>query len=245
MNLLSRVCLVLSLSLAIVGLSGCSARLDETQTKAVAECVLRSTNEQQAFEYGLQDKLQLGRTAGWGCAAWAVATDGSTRDAVAAQMASLLQSKPAYRKGRYAALTDARLPRQTRERVGDIGLLLEDVVRTRQGVLTCGTADEQSVQVVAQLDATFLLAALGRYAAYPSLEVAQTVVDPLTAAISHNAQAGARPVCDDALTKRFRAQVEQWHQFYVGEHPWAPGCAVFTEEAAFVLRCKGPGANAK
>ncbi len=235
-----RLSLCLGLGLAVLG--GCTANLQEPKAKDIAQCLAKSMNDSQAQELGLQgSQLKVGRGAGWGCSAtWDLATSELARETVASHLKPLLQQRLAYRKGRYSALADERLPVKTRERVGDIALLLEDVVSTRRGVLACGAADEASVQVVAQLDATFLLASLGRHAGYPTLQAAQAVVDPLTAAIAASVEAQPQPACDDQLTKRFRSQVEQWRQFYAGEHAWAPGCSVSTEDAAFVLKCKGP-----
>ena len=77
----------------------------------------------------------------------------------------------------------------------------------------------------------------GRHVGVDDFNTAKSAAAALLELTGANAQATPAEACGPALESAFKEHVTQWSQFYAGEHPWAPGCAVTSDEDSFVLKC--------
>lgn len=238
-NLRHRGAALLAMTAVLVGLSGCSAK--RPQTSEVAQCMVEHSSDEELAQLGARTPLggvsALGRALALACPGGAAfAWDGEYRELISGEFFKAAFKRKTYRAAQYAQLPGVQGTSAT-ERARELAGFLEDVLVTRREVLRCGMADPTSITAVAELDATFVLAALGRYVGINDFNVAKASSAVLIQNVGAGGQLHGPAACDKQLEVRFRGQVQQWARFYEGTHPWAQGCSVKAEPDAFVLKC--------
>lgn len=232
------------LVLAVVLLSGCGSRSGASLVASPAElakCYVATATTDELFEAG-----RMGAQVTRACwqmgpvAALATYAFQSEADEIETSLAyvGLVEGNETYRRGIYAATLPATAPLISRTRVGELGLLLEDVGRTRAMAITCEVAPPEASEVVGALDSLFAMAATAMWvqpgAADASREVATYVLKQAQVELARSTPA---KTCDDTLSERFQSQVDQWVAFGKGQHPWAPGCTVALDNNDLLLKC--------
>jgi hypothetical protein len=241
---LRKHCLALAMVVAhVLALTGCGGVPESASS--LATCIAEGMSEQETYELGQAlerspDAPKLRRLAAGTCGgALSFWTDEAFRESVSLEVASKLQSAPAFARGRYASLLPVNTTAAQRARLGELGLMLQEVGIRRAAALACHAVEESAVTMVSQLDTTLALAAVGRYVGVPDLEAAKAVSAAVVDRAQKLTRAAVVPSCGDGLTRQFRADVTAWQMFYEGQHPWMPGCSVRSESDAFVLKCAG------
>lgn len=172
---------------------------------------------------------------------WHRPAAGADTDAARQRLALLAKDQPRYREGRYAALVPVAAPQASRAAMASLGARLEEVAAVRLRALGCGQLDETVLGKTSDLDAMFVVAAVGRFVQPGELEVVQTtasaVLDLARAEALTRARAQTNAVCETNWRPAFEAHAAEWAKFAEGHHPWTPGCRVSEDGADLVLRC--------
>lgn len=224
-----------------VALTGCGVR---PQPSALAACMVSSADKAALIEAGTNsfsietNAATLGRFQAAGCeGAAAFALNSEYRQEVSKAFIDAAAGRQEFRSASYALLPGVQ-SEKAMARARELGSFLEDVFVTRRSITQCQMADAQAIAAVAELDATFTLAVLGRYVGVTDFKVAQADSGLLIDRVASSGEKLSSAACDSALDARFRGQVAQWALFYEGKHPWAPGCSVKAESDAFLLKCQ-------
>lgn len=238
-----RPCLLLPL----VALLGACTPLTTEQEPAFVECLTKKLTEDQGFAAGLAAAtpsqsapgLKPSMLQALTCAdGLAYAWNPQAYPQVGEEYGKAVQKLPSFKQGLYAAASPVKASPQTQRRVGEIGVFMEGVAVARRDFLACNPANRSAVDLVAQLDETFALAALGRYAGIDSVEAAGSTAVALGQRVQATGQTLPAQECSAEVESRYLADVKTFATFYEGTHPWAPGCRVTTDTDAFVLKCE-------
>ena len=228
--------------LGLLTLTGCGT--PAASAPELGRCILDNASAQWLTAAGAQaanpavSPPALSRWSGGSCAGtMAMASDSAYRQAVSVAFRQQAAARLEYRSGQYAGVAGLPVNEQAKDRVVSLGVLLEQVLHTRRDTIACGLADPEAVAMVGQLDGTFTLAAMGRYVGVDEFSTAKAAASVLLELAGANARTAPVEACGPTLEGAFKGHVTQWSQFYTGEHPWAPGCTVTSDEQSFVLKC--------
>jgi hypothetical protein len=227
--------------IAVLTTAGCGTTTVTAQD--LGRCILDDASPQMLTDIGAQSLGSvvppvLSRLSGWGCAgALVMARDSDFRREVSASFHQLAPARVEYRRGQYRGISGVPGTALAQGNAEELGLLLEQVQHTRRDVIKCRLADPQSVALVGELDATFALATMGRHVGVDEFDTAKTAAAMILELSAANAMLIPAGQCGDTLEQTFKGHVVSWSQFYSGQHPWAPGCTVTSDEETFVLKC--------
>lgn len=226
----------------LLAVSGCGT--PAVPAPDLGRCILDNASPQMLTASGAQASdpavavAVLPRWSGWGCAgALAMARDFAYRQAASVGFHQLARARLEYRIGQYAGVSGLPSGVPAKDRAVALGLLLEQVLHTRRDIIACALADREAVALVGQLDGTFTLATMGRRIGVDDFDTAKAAAATMLELAEANARTAPAEACSPALESAFKEHVTQWSQFYAGEHPWAPGCTVTSDEDSFVLKC--------
>lgn len=240
--------LVLLVGAAGTVLTGCAPKPTTAQADAVAACIVAHASPERlramGESYAATEASGVARTDAWECGEgrWGVALSPAYREAIAPAMGAELLKSPAAREGMYAVTFGSQFSKQQQRVIGKLGSFLDEARRATLQGMSCGAVDPQAVQVVGRLDLPFAIAVLGIQANIGEPQVAQTAAQKLLERVNVLMPDNSTVECekDDGKT-RFQRYAQEMHQFYQGQHPWAPGCGIRQEGEDLTLVCGGVG----
>ena len=245
MTAFRRLCLTVPL---VALLSACSP-LTADQEPALVQCLTAKVSDSDAFEAGLTfatagpsaQPVRPSRMSAWSCSGgWTYLSNPEAHPQVTAAYREAVHKLVPFKQGVYAAAAPARSSSQTQHRLGEVGAFMERVALARRDYLACHPADQAAVDTVAQLDETFVVAALGRYAGVDTVETARLTAVALAQRVQDAGQQVPPRECSADTDAKYLEDVKTFAKFYEGTHPWAPGCRVSSDADAFVLKCEAP-----
>lgn len=240
--------LALIASTASLLLSGCAPKPTTAQADAVASCIVAHASPERlramGETYAATEASGVARTDAWECGdgRWGVALSPAYREAIEPAMGAELRKSPAAREGMYALTFGTQFSRKQQQVIGKLGSFLDDARRATLQGMSCGVVEPQAVQVVGRLDLPFAVAVLGIQANVAEPQIAQTAAEKLLERVNLLVPAESTVACEkDTGKAQFLSYAQEMHQFYQGQHLWAPGCGIRQEGEDLTLVCNGTG----
>jgi hypothetical protein len=243
--------LILLAAMASPLLTGCADKPTTAQADKVAACIVSHASPERlramGETYAMTEVSGVARGDAWECGEgrWGVALSPAYREAIEPAMGAELRKSPTAREGMYAVTFGTQFSKKQQVVIGKLGSFLDEARRATLLGLSCGVVEPQAVQVVGRLDLPFAIAVLGVQANIGEPKIAQAAADKLLERVNLLMSDDSTGMCDkDNGKAAFLRYAQEMHQFYQGQHPWAPGCGIRQEGEDLNLVCKGTGADA-
>jgi hypothetical protein len=240
--------LVLMVGIASSLLAGCTPQPTTAQADTVASCIVAHASPERlramGETYAATEVSGVARTDAWECGEgrWGVALSPAYREAIGPAMGAELRKSPAAREGMYAVTFGTQFSKKQQQVIGKLGNFLDEARRATLQGMSCGVVEPQAVQVVGRLDLPFAIAVLGVQANIGEAQIAQTAAQKLLERVNLLMPANSTSDCNKENGKAgFLRYAQEMHQFYQGQHPWAPGCGIRQEGEDLKLVCGGVG----